>query len=158
MERKYNEIIELHPATAKWLRDNNFIYDYEFWIDEHNRPDFIATFSGDLHNCKNFSVICEVGNHFNNEEELIDKILQCVRYKNVSGLELYLFLPDSYHEHDKLLKFLCDYFHITIKRITNNDFITNYNDFIHEIYPDYDTMNFSSDDDFLFHKQLFDRF
>lgn len=133
MKRLYDEIHELHPSFAKWLQRKKWIYDYEYWLDAHSRVDFVAF---DILNDKRYMI--EIGNHFANDFELVDKILQCERYKAIyPSYKMILALPNNYNEHNDILNYLCKYYEIKIIKFKVGDYISNYKRFQKIIFRDY---------------------
>lgn len=130
---RHNEICELHPSVALWLQSHKLIYTYENWLNKHNRVDFLAF---DMY--KNQFVICEVGNFYDNTQDLVDKFLQCARYKSIfPSYHCILFLPSDYHKNDDYVNYLSNLYEIEIVFVEIHDFIDNYDDFYKIIYPDY---------------------
>ena len=130
---RHLEISQLHPSVAKWLQKQHFIYEYECWLNSNNRVDF------KYYDFKKYQfVLGEVGNNYDNELDLIDKLIQCNRYHQLfPSYQIVLFLPIDYIQHNGLLDYLSKYYKITIKRIKIHDIVTNYDEFYKIIYPNY---------------------
>jgi len=89
----HNELLELHPLTAEYLKRRHIVYEYENTVDTASgfmRPDFTA-----------FQTIYEVGNAYTSYSQLYDKYCQCFRYlENITHIKkVILVLPDDVQLH-----------------------------------------------------------
>jgi len=89
----HNEIFELHPLTAEYLKRRHIFYNYEKTFDTASgkmRPDFTA-----------FQTIYEVANAYTQYSQLFDKLRQCFKYlENITYIKkVILVLPNDVQLH-----------------------------------------------------------
>ena len=89
----HNEIFELHPLTAEYLKRRHIFYEYEKTVDTASgkmRPDFTA-----------LRTVYEVGNSYTQYSQLYEKYCQCFRYlENITHIKkVILVLPNDVQLH-----------------------------------------------------------
>ena len=129
----FNEIIQLHPPTAKYLLENNIEYHYEYYLSAYSRVDFYSKVyyekSSLRWEAKN-DQFYEVGNAYTNKSQVVAKVTQIIRYIEDSN-EAEAFLVVPHHKIEGFTEELCSLFGISviyIKPITLNfSYTTFYN-------------------------------